>query len=194
MEEIDRKILETAAEMFMKKGPAVAMRAIVEATGLSSKTVYARFSSKEALLPAAIRHILKAAPGHELTLPASGDVRGALRDFFLRATKNAYEPETMALRRLLSADVEFARQLKPDIAQVIRHSYTQPIEAFLASAREAGLIRAMDLQRVARAITMLILAEPTSRISDGLPQPSPAELEEWADFLADFILSGVRSG
>ncbi|SNS62260.1 transcriptional regulator, TetR family [Sphingomonas laterariae] len=191
-EAIEQRILETALTVFLRHGPAVPMKAIVEASGLSSKTIYARYPNKDALFIAALRHLLRSgAPGDELNFSETGDVHATLKEFVLRSLEIAYQPDSMALQRLLTIDPDFARQLAADIFSAVDRVFMDPLAAFLTRCRDAGRIRAIDIGETARAITTLILSDPAARYGDGRDPPDAAEMAERAGFVADLLFNGM---
>lgn len=192
-EEIDRIIFETATTLYLREGPTLTMKAIVEESGLSSKTVYARYPNRDALLLDVLRSLLREAkPPLVLDIAEDSDIFETLGAFVLSAIKNTYQPEAMALQRMLTLDPNLGRQLGPDIFRTVDRILMDPLSAYLAHLRAAQRIREVDTQRTARALTTQILAEAAAQYSDGRPPPSEADMEDRAFFIADLFYHSLK--
>ncbi|MET0360776.1 MAG: TetR/AcrR family transcriptional regulator [Sphingobium sp.] len=192
-ERIHQRLLETATAIYLREGPAVTMKAIVHATGLSSKTVYARYPNKDALFLAVLRFLLrKAQPPMDLDVVRDCDIRGTLQQFVMRSMESAFTAESVAMHRLLSADRRFTSQLGPELFEAVDRMFTDPLTTYLDRMRIAGRIRSIDSQQTARAITTLIIAEPAARHSHGRAPPSQMEMAQRAAFIADLFCHGLE--
>src|SRR3546814_4472495 len=72
-------------QMFLQHGYGVTMNAIVQAAGLTRKTVYARYNNKEALFVAVLRQLMRSAPESRPELDEHRPLEEALRSFILSA-------------------------------------------------------------------------------------------------------------
>lgn len=193
VEEIERRLLETATTLYLRDGPAVTMKAIVQASGLSSKTVYARYANKDTLFLAVLRSLLRnARPPVDLEQADRADVGETLRAFILGALQGSFRTESVTLHRMLSIDPSFGRQVGPDIFETVDRILLDPLTSYLERMAAAARIRPVDVQRTARALTSLIIAEPASRKIEGRPPPTSEEMAERADFLSDLFFRGLR--
>ena len=104
--EIDKMILQVAQDLFLEHGfDLVSMEQVVAAAGVSKGTLYARYSSKEALFGAVIeaaveRWSMEAALDDNLL---TDDVEQLLRHHARTITKFMHRPEVLAMQRLLLA-------------------------------------------------------------------------------------------
>lgn len=192
-ENIERIILETATALYLHEGAGVTMKAIVQASGLSSKTIYARYPNKEALFLGVLRSLLqKATPPMDLSRSDGADVHDTLREFVLRSLQATFRAESVALHRMASADPGFGRELGAEIFQTIGRIFFEPLAVYLERQRAAGRIRQIDARRTAHALTTQILAEPATTHVANAPTPNDAEMVARAAFIADLFFNGVK--
>lgn len=103
-----RVILDGARAVFMEQGfGAASMDAIADKAGVSKMTLYRYFDSKESLFAGLItescERILRRDPG----MPLEGLApRAALRHFGRQLLETVYAPETLALHRIVLAEVK----------------------------------------------------------------------------------------
>lgn len=103
-----RVVLDGARAVFMEQGfGGASMDAIAEKAGVSKMTLYRYFDSKEALFAGLITEscekILQRDPG----MPLEGLApRAALRHFGRQLLDTVYAPETLALHRIVLAEVK----------------------------------------------------------------------------------------
>ncbi len=100
-------ILDGARSVFTAQGfGGASMDAIAEAAGVSKMTLYRYFASKEALFASLIGELCEeiVAPGPDLD-PAGLAPADALAAFARRLLRTVYAPETLALHRLVLAEV-----------------------------------------------------------------------------------------
>lgn len=191
-EEIDRRILETATSLYLREGFTVTMKAIVQATGLSSKTVYARYPNKDALFLGVLRHLMQAAkPAMELPAGEDEGIRDTLRQFILHSLRRTFQAESIALNRLISAEPHFRTQLDMEILGALDRTFLTPLKIYLEHQRTVGRIRPVDPHQTAGALTALILIEPAFHYNRNLPSPSDEEISQRADFIADLFFHGL---
>ncbi|MGB0629345.1 MAG: TetR/AcrR family transcriptional regulator [Alphaproteobacteria bacterium] len=102
-----RIILQGAREIFMAHGfGGASMDAIADAATVSKMTLYRYFDSKEALFAGLIEEQCERILEHDPAAPLAGlPVREALSRFGERLLKTVYAPETLALHRIVLAEV-----------------------------------------------------------------------------------------
>lgn len=189
-ENIDRRLADAALSMVLRHGSAVTMNAIVEASGLSRKTVYARHANKSALLLAVIHHLLDF--DHEpLVIAETGNWQENLREFIAASLKEICQPEAVALRRLLMVDPAYIDQARLQIEMIVVRRYLDPLAVFFEQLIEQGKIPAQDVGRPAEALTNLILAESHKHYFNKSHDIAPASLEAHADYLTVLFCHGI---
>lgn len=188
--EIDRRLVEAAMRMFVQSGSGVTMNAIVEASGLSRKTVYARYANKSALFLAVMRHLLKAGEDWPVPVVDEGPVEEALYRFILMSLREVCHPEGVALRRLLMLDADNMEQMKPNIERVVVRRYMDPLLLYLRRRAADGTIRIDEPIKATECLASLILAESHRQffLADA---PRDDELEKHARYLARLFCYGI---
>src|SRR3546814_7712576 len=101
------------------------MNAIVQAAGLTRKTVYARYNNKEALFVAVLRQLMRSAPESRPELDEHRPLEEALRSFILSALTQLCRPEVLAIRQLMVANRDLVARVRPDIIQAIDRKSTR---------------------------------------------------------------------
>ncbi|TDR77851.1 TetR/AcrR family transcriptional regulator [Paludibacterium purpuratum] len=143
VEEIGRRILNTATRLFIEHGyAATSMEQITVAAGVSKQTIYRRYVSKEELFAAVIRDL--AAAQLEASATGKTDLRdplAGLQEACWALLQLTARSETVALFRILISEaVRF-----PDLVVRVKKAAMQPIEDvmrfLLHAAREAGQVR-----------------------------------------------------
>src|SRR3546814_8624297 len=100
-------------QMFLQHGYGVTMNAIVQAAGLTRKTVYARYNNKEALFVAVLRQLMRSAPESRPELDEHRPLEEALRSFILSALTQLCRPEVLAIRQLMVANRDLVARVRP---------------------------------------------------------------------------------
>lgn len=156
---IDQRLVDTAIHMFLRHGPQVAMNAIVKESGLSRKTVYARYPNKSALFVGMLRHLLDAAAVTPAGIIDLESVEDSLYPFIRQSLFEICRPEAAALRRLLMLHPEYVEQVRADIENTIISRYMDPMRAYLRVLGQRSDVRAMDIEMTARTLMNAILCE-----------------------------------
>lgn len=157
---IDRKILVAARTLFLEHGyMATSMEAVGVASGVSKRTLYARYPEKSALFHAIVRERLaewsKLAPFDPVDgLRPVSELLSRYGDNFLAGLRI---PEVSAFYRLMSAEAprfpELSRELYTDgHDKAVRH-LAKGLEKSMMSAR----LKMTDSDAVARAFTSALI-------------------------------------
>ncbi|QGP81250.1 TetR/AcrR family transcriptional regulator [Sphingobium sp. CAP-1] len=190
--DIDQQLIDAAMQMLAQHGPALTMNTIIAASGLSRKTVYARYPNKPALMAAVVRTMLDY--GLEpLVIPDRPHWRESLHAFVDQSLNEVCQPQAMTLRRLLTLDPAFMDKVKPRIEQVIVRRYMDPLIAFLDELVQAGTIPPQDIPFAAEALTSLVLSESHRRFfqNDIDVANDPDRLDEFAQKLVRLFCDGI---
>lgn len=188
--EIDRRILDVGKQMFLQHGYGVTMNAIVQAAGLTRKTVYARYNNKEALFVAVLRQLMRSAPESRPELDEHGPLEEALRSFILNTLTQLCRPEVLAIRQLMVANRDLVARVRPDIIQAIDRDFIEPLQNFLEKAQARGDIGATDSWAAARALTTLLFAEAHRHLENSESAKS-SDLMAGAHFLTSLFCNGI---
>lgn len=190
VEAIDRRLADAALSMVLRHGSAVTMNAIVEASGLSRKTVYARHANKSALLIAVIRHLLDF-DQEPLAIAPSSNWKDSLRQFVADSLREICQPEGVALRQLLMLDPAYIAEVRTQIEMIVVRRYMDPLMLLLGQLIQDGKIPPHDVGRSTEALTNLILAESHKRFFLQGDGDDEAALDDHARYLTDFFCHGV---
>lgn len=173
-------IIEAARKTFLARGyDAASMDAIALVAGVSKRTVYNRFRSKEELFAATIdescRHIL---PVDIETIETSLPPREFVRELSRRFLRGILEPEAIALRRIAS----FESLRSPGLGKTyLEHGpryMAKTCAPILERLAARGAIRVDDPQRAIWQLGALI-TEPlfTNALLGELPTDLDAAIE-----------------
>lgn len=193
--DIEQQLVDAAMRMVVQHGPGLTMNSIIAASGLSRKTVYARYPNKQTLMAAVVRKMLTY--GLEpMRIPERPDWRESLRDFVRASLHEVCLAETMLLRRLLMLNPDFMEEAKPRLEQVVVRRYMDPLIGFLGRLMETGKIPRQDIPFLAEALTSLVLAESHRRFfqNDVDVATDSQRLDELATKLVRLFCGGIMAG
>lgn len=190
------RIVRAARPLFLHRGiDNTSTDALAEAAGVSKRTLYQCYPSKDELLAAVMRDMTvdRLASAPELSLPANATraaLRGVLEDFVRLAIARTMDPEYIDLLRL--AIGESGR--RPQLAALLRQELTgaKTLRSLLEDARRQKLLRAdVNVEVAARMLAGALL---TSVLSDGAfsrrPKPPSRAV---VDDLIRLFLAAVAS-
>ena len=182
---IDRAIREAALRMLLDHGEAATMNAVAVAAGVSRKSLYARFSGKNALMVAVIRDLLGEA--HSLDYDRRGTATERFQSYIRAALEAISQPRSQALQRLLAANPEYLGSLHADMVAASHTVFHAPLYDLLTEMTRKGEFVLDDVQAATRTIVRLILSES---IALGTQEPD-CDRETYANFLAGFLTRGL---
>ncbi|MFJ9615881.1 TetR family transcriptional regulator [Streptomyces noursei] len=165
-------VLQTGARL-LAQDPATSIAAIATAAGVDRRTVYRRFSTREALMAAV----------HTAKLDACEDV--------LAQARLTEAPVTVALHRYAEGIIAVSRKWPVDLQQARDEAATarlqrllQHLDAFTARAVREGVLRPGLPDRWARTL----LTHLTNMASHEMPELTPAQ---GADLVTRSLLTGL---
>lgn len=188
--EIDREIRDAAVKVLAELGAAATMQAVAQRAGLSRKSLYARYPSKDELFVQAIRAMLtEVAP---LAYSREGDDEERLRSFIETALMLFIKPEAEAFQRLLTTEPLYNARLRADMMQAARRIFHEPLVELLEPARNNGAFAIDDTDSAARLIVRLIFTERMSaEIAQSAGTPAPVAAQS-AAFIANLLINGLK--
>lgn len=185
---IDAAIRAAAVDTLLREGPGVTMNAIVAASGLSRKTVYARYPNKDALMVEAVRDVL--ARPYSFRFEPAEALEDRLFNYLHAAMLETHTPTAITLRGLMMMQPQYLSALGEDIAGSLERTFLAPLRVMLARARDDGEIVADDVDRAASAIIRLVLAPINLRTHPALPVPAEMIVDH-ARFITRLALRGL---
>lgn len=173
---ISDHVLETALEEFSRRGvEATSMDLIASTAHVSKRTIYDRFSSKEALLSAALEHAVA-----RYVAPITASLRGmgpgeALTDMLAGMLEASARSEAIAIERLMlwarDHDLAFTRAIFEQATGIP----VGTIASFLKELAEARVLVIDDFERTARILFEAAVIGPRRRMMLGINADETAE-------------------
>ncbi|MEL6062070.1 MULTISPECIES: TetR/AcrR family transcriptional regulator C-terminal domain-containing protein [unclassified Methylobacterium] len=189
------RILAAAKPIFLKEGYELAsIDAIAGSAGISKKTIYARFASKEDLFEAVIvRFIEENVPAVEQAAAQDGPVGERLHRIALAMLEVALTGDGIAVRRIIIAEAvrfpEFARLLHDfGVARV-----APLIERCLEEGNASGEIAVENVTHAREMFVSLTLRGFIDKAELGLERPGLSHVKrETLKRSVDFFMAACR--
>lgn len=177
LSEVERRamLVEAAEGVFLAQGYAAAsMDDVAQAAGMSKKTLYQLFPSKEALFDAVVERFC--APIQAATEPAIPGDHAALIRLLEDVAHLILSPRSVALFRVITSEVKRAPELAAALERN-RGRKTSALQAWLAEQAAAGWLRIEDAEETAGMLIGMVIGEPHMLMLLGMrPAPTDAEL------------------
>lgn len=160
MKRTDKKrknIIDAAMKEFQEHGFRGAKTTrIASAAGVSSRTLYNHFDSKEALFQELSEAMIKSkAAIASVPFDPARDLKTQFEDMLTRYVATLTEPETIATTRMVTAemliDLDRSRAYVAEMAK-----FQNPITQLIAEAMEAGALRQADPHYASKQLIALI--------------------------------------
>lgn len=187
---IDRAILEAARKVLLQQGEAASLNAVAKEAGLSRKSVYARYASREELFVAAVRLTLQdAAPVQFAPADAFED---RLANYVMAALGIVFSSAAMTFQQVLSTNVHIVPDMRDEMRAAARKIFFDPLLDLLEKAGEKGEIAGDEPLLSAQIIFNSILAYMmTSSLDSAGRKPAEQANERYARGLARIISQGL---
>ena len=188
--DIEKRLMDAAMQMLIQHSSGVTMNALITASGLSRKTVYARYPNMSALLLSVLRQMLdfEMAP---LVMPEGPDWRCRLRAFIGILLDEMSEPHAHVLRRILLMDSSLFEEVKPRIEQLMVDRYINPLNAFFTDLVERDLIPPQDTMFAAETLMQMVLQEAQRCFfDDGVDKDSSIFVGKVARLICGGLVAG----
>ena len=187
-------IIDVATAAFLSDGyAATSIEAVAKQARVGKRTLYARFTDKEALFGAVLERLMARWLGSADAAPMPEGFEPGLIALAERMLAVALQPEALALHRLMVSEaVRF-----PQIPQMLRTAGTAQgtarVAALLAAEIAAGRLPPQDLAFAAEQFMDLVLSGPRRRAL-GLGTPlDAAQVADWARRSVALFLNGCRA-
>jgi AcrR family transcriptional regulator len=193
-----KRLLEAAEIVFLELGyGSASMDDIAHRAGMSKKTLYRLFETKQSLFAAVI-----AARRAELDAMIAGNAcvgdhstRDVLRSYLGKVARFVLAPRQAALYRLVIAE----SLRTPELAHAFYHEgpckVRAVLERWLARQHENGVLHVTDPARDAEMVCSMVIAELQMRLLVGeLRAPDEALIDSTVDRAVDLFLRGARTG
>ncbi len=143
-------MLDAAADLFYREGVNVGVEALTKAAGVSKRSMYQLFGSKDEVIAAALRRI---GPGYNASLLPAEGAGGTPRARILHVFQVLEEVSTQSGFHgcpFVATSIEIKSPEHP--ARAVARSYKDRLTAFFRSEATAG--GAADPEQLARQLTM----------------------------------------
>lgn len=189
------RILAAARPIFLSEGyEAASVDAIANAAGVSKKTIYVRFASKEDLFEAVILRLIEEnIPMIERAAAEEGPVAERLHRIALAVLEVALSPDCIASRRIIVAEAvrfpAFARVLH-DLGMARVHPL---VERCLEDGRRSGEIAVSDVRLLTDIFIGVAVRGFVEKAELGLERPGLTHVKrETLRHAIDFFMSACR--
>ena len=188
-DEINRSLREAAMQVLLVHGEGATINAVAKAAGLTRKSLYARYPSKNDLFVDVIRGALsevgpvQVAPGN--------DFEKQLKNYIESALAVIAKPESRAVQRIIMLNPVYVSALRDDLLAASRAMFFEPLLAILEHAHRRGEIVIDDPHSTAQVLIKLIFAEsamPDDKADEWYGQPSKGNQ---AELIVQIILYGL---
>jgi TetR/AcrR family transcriptional regulator of autoinduction and epiphytic fitness len=194
----DRKrvaIIDAAIEEFLAAGfDATSMDRIAARAGVSKRTVYNHFPSKEALFAEILRQLWDASHrGEAPAYRADRPLRAQLRDLLLRKLKLMNDDAFLSLARVaIAAGIHSPERARDMVARLGERE--EDLTVWLRAAAADGRLRTLDPAFATQQLQGLVKAFAFwPQVTMGQPALSEAEQKKVADSAADMFLARYAS-
>ena len=172
------RMLTAAENRFLDVGfDAVTMSDIADAAGVAKQTLYAHFSSKEALFVELVTAITTATGGlvADPEPPAGTTAEDALVSHLAAQLEAVVQPRVLRVRRLVIGEVARFPALARALWQHGPRYGIERIARLVAELRDRGLVRVDDVDTAAAQLNWLVMGEPVNLAmllgDDAVPAP-----------------------
>lgn len=191
-EQLSEKIVAVAAQLMLEHGYAgTSIEAVANAAGVAKRTLYSRFPDKSVLFAAVIerRRAQFLAPVSRISA-AGGTIQEQLTLIGRHMLDWALKPDTVAMKRLMAAEVDRFPELARTLHRDGREQTIDAIAGVLAAAQRDGVLKDMDLRFAALQFLEMIMAPADLLAHYGQPAPAGARRREHIDQVVDLFLNG----
>lgn len=195
--EKNRAIVAAAEELFLNKGfDAVSMDEVAERAGVSKRTVYSHFGSKEDMFVALLEGKCNAVRENVVdTADDEAPIEETLICFGLAFLAMIFNEESLKLFRILAAQSYAFPDLGRRFYEAGPSRSTQAMADYLARQADRGVIRITDARLAAETLTSSMLNKRlTACLLQAAPIPEADEREKLVRYAVSTFLDGVRGG
>jgi AcrR family transcriptional regulator len=187
-------LLDAAEKLFMEQGfGASSMEAIAKAAGISKKTIYCFFETKEELFEAVMKdHIDRAPlPAFNEDIPDAASLEQAMVQNLTEAASIRLVPFAMNLFRLTIAEAPRFPEIAQAFYREAPKKHVELLAKWLKSQVDHGLLALDNPEEAALFLSAVMITEPLRTAALGITAlPSHEAIEAKAKSLAKLFLSG----
>jgi TetR/AcrR family transcriptional repressor of mexJK operon len=191
------RLIAAAEHVFVEMGyGAASMDGIARRAGMSKKTIYQVFETKQDLFTAvidsrrdALAAMIEGEGGDDSRQPED-----VLRQFLLQIARFILAPRQAALYRLAVAESQRAPELANAFYREGSTKVCSPLTEWLALQHQRGILRVPDPIVAAKVLFHMAIAELQMRLLIGeCREPDDAAIGERVDYAVRLFLDGARA-
>ncbi|KPH66781.1 TetR/AcrR family transcriptional regulator [Novosphingobium aerophilum] len=184
---IDRAILDAAIAELIERGEAASLNAVAQAAGLSRKTVYARYSSKNHLFGEAVREVLRgAAP---IRFDRTGTLEDRIAKYVVAVLDLLERPAARAFQKALSMHPDALAELRGELTQASQSMFLEPARILLQEAQQIGEIAEdADCNQAAQFVVSIVVFNHQFQV---VPEGARESALSFASGIARLIVRGL---
>lgn len=188
----DRLLRSAAHRIFLRDGyTAARMDDVAQAAGMSKRTLYQHYASKALLFEAVMQDSL-CPIGIDPAAEDEPNLATALRAMLVSVARHLFEPQQLAIFRLIIAEVRRAPELADAFHRAGPGRGASSIERRLAAEIESGRLRLTDARQAARMLFGAAIGAAHMFLLLGLNgPPTEAEIERLASDAVETFLRGA---
>jgi AcrR family transcriptional regulator len=188
-------LLDAAENVFLRSGySSASMDDIARAAGMSKKTLYRVFDTKEALFAAVVaaRRATLDATIDAAECTGLDDAEAALRRFMGSIARFVLAPRQAALYRLVIAEAQRAPELAHAFYNEGPCKARAPLVDFLARLNACGTLHVSDPESAARMLFSMVIADLQMCLFVGeIGAPGDSQIEQSVTRAVDLFLRGA---
>jgi len=193
-EQLSEKIIAVASQLMLEHGyHSTSIEAVASAAGVAKRTLYSRFPDKRDLFAAVIEHRRKQFLAPVTRIFAAG---GAIDEQLTLIGRHmldwALKADTVAVKRLIAAEVERFPELAIKLHDDGREQTIDAIAAVLAAAQSAGVLQVANVRFAALQFLEMVMGPADTLAHYGQPACVGARRKQYIDQVVDLFLNGCR--
>lgn len=188
------QFLAQALELFMTEGVARTSIARIAATcGVSTRTIYERYSNKDALLIAALKHMVEQDVRAMTNLEQLADpsLATVLTHIGRLMLKKVLEPRMVSFFRIAISEVSHLPELARAVKEVGPERIYQMLANIFKTYADKGELPQLNFMRAAESYCELLIAGPRHKALFGL-QEADWDAEAHIAFVVQLFLRGLH--
>jgi AcrR family transcriptional regulator len=197
-------LLDAAAALFLERGyGATTLESVVQAAGISKRTLYQRYPDKEALFAAVLAHIFqRLRPPDDVPLVQGEHLPEVLERLAGFMLQGALQPSALAVHRLVTAESgrfpEIGQMLAGNAlvrlaTSLVADLLTRPPVADRASGA-TRMLPAAHAEFLATQFLVLVVTHPQRAACGLAPALSAEQLARWPRDCVALFLHGALAG
>ena len=187
------RLIQAAEDVFLERGYVLAtMDDVSRRAGMSKKTIYQLFSTKQALFAALIAQYTE-----HLMMPIKTDdgtrgPRAVLEDFLRQLARFVLSPRQIAMHRLVISEAMRTPELAQAFLREAMDTGQSTLIAWFERQRERGMLKIEDAEEAASMLCGFVIAEPKLRLLYGQDEPPTwAMIDKRVDRGLDIFFRGT---